>query len=69
MKELIIDIVWKDDECDKDNCIQGLFENVGEAINTLKEKFPIDEIDYYIISENTVQGLDEIYDSRKTYNI
>jgi len=69
MKELIIDIVWKDAECNKDNCIQGLFENVGEAINTLKEKFPIDKIDYYIISENTVQGLDEIYDSRKTYNI
>ena len=63
-KELIIDIVWKDDECDKDNCIQGLFENVDEAISTLKERFNIDDIDYYIISENSVNGLEEIYDSQ-----
>lgn len=65
MKEYIIDIVCKDTEYDGDNRIQGLFENVDEAINTLKERFNIDDIDYYIISENTVQGLDEVFDSRK----
>ena len=66
MKEYIIDIVWKDAEYDGDNRIQGLFANVDEAISTLKERFNIDDIEYYVISENTVQGLDEVYDSRKT---
>lgn len=65
MKEYIIDIVWKDEEYDSDNCIQGLFDSIDDAIDTLKEKFNIDDIDYYIISENTVQGADEVYDSRK----
>lgn len=64
MKELIIDIVWKDEEYDGDNRIQGLFNSIDDAIDTLKERFPIDDIDYYVIYENTVQGLDEIYNSK-----
>ena len=64
MKEYIIDIVYKDAEYDGDNRIQGLFNHIGEAINIVKEKFVIDDIDYFVISENTVNGLDEVYDSR-----
>ena len=64
MKEYIIDIVYKDAEYDGDDCVQGLFNHIGEAINIVKEKFVIDDIDYFVISENTMQGLEEIYNSR-----
>lgn len=64
-KELIIDIVFKDAEYDGDNCIQGLFDSIDDAIDTLKERMNIDDIDYFVISENSVNGLDEVYDSRK----
>lgn len=65
MKEYIIEWEWDEPDWEEPNCMQGLFKDLNDAIDTLKKKVNMDCVVSYVIYENTAQGLDEVYDSRK----
>lgn len=51
-----------------DDTLQGVFNEktvIKEVKEFLKSRYG-DRIKWFVISENTVQGLDEIYDSHKS---
>ena len=51
----------------EDNCMEGIFNEktvIKEVEEFLKSRYS-DRLKWFVISENTVQGIDEVYDSRK----
>lgn len=63
-KEYIIEF---EAEGTDNNCIQGIFDDktvIDEVKDQLKSMYG-DRLNWYVISENSVNGVEEIFDSRK----